>query len=228
LGREVEDIESTNDAWSGEKYCGNGYGSRSDEKRKKRIAKQEKKRRETLPCYNMPAFVINLEGKRLIYKKNNGKTSKLVGHCSTCAQLHEIDLKSARSECDFYNCSQCKVVVPENHTIHKCSYCDAVITDKQRDISVGYPLFDQETDDDAKNVIVRKKYCGYHLPKKGHQKRNDYAGAGASTVSNLSKNRMSKPKKRIVYDTEYRPTLFVNDHEKHLSDNFVHRMLYKK
>ena len=190
-----------------------------DEKTKYKIAKREKRRRETLTCLNTPAWVVDLRGKRLIYK-NRGKTSGLFGHCPNCAQFHEIDQKLAYGFMG-YCCDQCKKTAPENYSIHRCSYCQVLIPERQHEYSIRLPIFDVNGTD---KVVIRKPYCNYDVPKRNDYYQPGYASSFLNTppprTSNAANNGQKRPQtskstssKRIVLDTEILPNIFLDIHE---------------
>jgi hypothetical protein len=93
-----------------------------------------------------------------------------------------------------------------------------LIPERQHEYSIRLPIFDVEGTD---NVIVRKPYCNYDVPK-----RNDYYHHGYNssftparnnqkqpTTSARSPNTKSRTSKKIVLDTEILPNIFLDVHE---------------
>ena len=186
-----------------------------------KIAKREKRSRETTLCLNARVLEIDLKGYRLIYK-TKGKNLKIYGHCPTCAQFHEIDQYS-KYGLGGYACEQCKQTSPENYILRRCNHCNVIITEHQYETSIRHPMVDIY---DVNTPIKRVPYCKFHVPRKP----TDYGGTLASnaynatrfgnntsspqtTSSSLSPSELKKRKGNVLsYDTKVIPTTFMDIH----------------
>lgn len=199
-----------------------------DIKAKCNAAKREKNRREILPCLNAPALIINLKGKRIIHRKKGktaeGKTSTMYGHCPCCAQFHEID-KQALMGPAGYCCQQCRKTIPENYKTHRCEHCQILIPERQHEYSIRLPMFDVHSNE---KIITRKPYCNFDVPRKTDMHQYSMTNcpdmvaymrqqSRPSTLSGSSRSKQQQQQgrniKRVVYDTELLPTIFLDTHE---------------